>query len=202
VRDFLTFLIRDCALDDSCVLCSRCFNGSEHEGHNVSFYLAIQPGGCCDCGDPEAWKQDYGCAYHPRGVEPRRAELMIPTELRESMTRTIDAVIEFILDALDGSPEETVPPKDETDLKRLSLPPGREAPLATVLWNDEKHSFTEVAAALRELIRCTHKEGMRLAELIDSEVRERFSPCAASSYSQNRVELSYLRLRTPRECTI
>lgn len=97
---------------------------------------------------------------------------MIPTELRESMTRTIDAVIEFILDALDSSPEETVPPKEEADLKRLSLPLGRETPLATVLWNDEKHSFVEVASALQELIGCTHKEGMRLAELIDNEVRE------------------------------
>lgn len=164
------YALRDCALDDSCVLCSRCFNGSEHDGHNVSFYLAIQPGGCCDCGDPEAWKQDYGCAFHPRGVEPRRAELMIPPELHESMTRTIDCVIDFILDTLDNSPEETVPPKDEADLKRLLQAQTREKQLATVLWNDEKHSFTEVTNALCELIQCTPQEGLKIAELIDSEV--------------------------------
>jgi E3 ubiquitin-protein ligase UBR1 len=105
---------------------------------------------------------------------------MIPTELRESMTRTIDAVIEFILDALDGSPEETVPPKEEADLKRLSVSMGRETPLATVLWNDEKHSFPEVAAALQELIGCTNKEGMRNAELVDNEVRRDHIPLLSS----------------------
>lgn len=128
---------------------------------------------------------------------------MIPTELRESMTRTIDAVIEFILDALDGSPEETVPPKEEADLKRLSVSMGREAPLATVLWNDEKHSFTEVAAALQELIGFTHKEGMRIAELVDNEVRQDRIPLPSSvpSYTQKRVEPSYLPPRTRRECS-
>lgn len=111
---------------------------------------------------------------------------MIPPELRESMTRTIDCVIEFILDTLDSSPEETVPPKDEADLKRLLLPLDRGAPLATVLWNDEKHSFTEVVSALCELIGCSSKEGLKIAELIDNEVR----PVRSSAYAT--IEYEYL----------
>lgn len=95
---------------------------------------------------------------------------MIPNELRESMIRTTDCVIDFILDALDNSPEETVPPKEEADVQRLLLPLGREVPLATVLWNDEKHSFSEVTAELTELIGLTQKEALKTAELIDSEV--------------------------------
>lgn len=56
---------RDCALDDSCVLCSRCFHATDHFDHNVSFFIAQQSGGCCDCGDIEAWRQDIHCPFHP-----------------------------------------------------------------------------------------------------------------------------------------
>lgn len=56
---------RDCALDDSCVLCTKCFEATDHSGHNVSFFIAQQPGGCCDCGDIEAWKIPIQCSHHP-----------------------------------------------------------------------------------------------------------------------------------------
>ncbi|KAH7884205.1 hypothetical protein F5I97DRAFT_1672195 [Phlebopus sp. FC_14] len=59
------FRCKDCALDESCVLCGRCFRASNHKGHNVSFFIAQQSGGCCDCGDPEAWRNNIECTYHP-----------------------------------------------------------------------------------------------------------------------------------------
>ncbi|PWN27822.1 hypothetical protein BDZ90DRAFT_232210 [Jaminaea rosea] len=57
---------RDCALDDTCVQCAPCFNASIHvrEGHDVVFSVSSSSGGCCDCGDEEAWKQDVCCGYH------------------------------------------------------------------------------------------------------------------------------------------
>ena len=58
-------LLRDCALDESCVLCGRCFCTSLHRDHNVSFFIAQQSGGCCDCGDAEAWRRDIQCPFHP-----------------------------------------------------------------------------------------------------------------------------------------
>ncbi|KAF8837246.1 hypothetical protein BDN67DRAFT_1014026 [Paxillus ammoniavirescens] len=59
------FRCKDCALDDSCVLCGRCFRASPHKDHNVSFFIAQQSGGCCDCGDAEAWRSNIQCPYHP-----------------------------------------------------------------------------------------------------------------------------------------
>ncbi|KAL9932831.1 hypothetical protein V8E36_008086 [Tilletia maclaganii] len=57
---------RDCALDDTCVQCAPCFNSSIHtkENHDVVFSLCEKTGGCCDCGDDEAWKQPVKCSYH------------------------------------------------------------------------------------------------------------------------------------------
>ncbi|SNX81368.1 related to ubiquitin-protein ligase e3 component [Melanopsichium pennsylvanicum] len=57
---------RECGLDDTCVQCAPCFQASIHakDGHDVVFSVSSSSGGCCDCGDPEAWKQDIGCRYH------------------------------------------------------------------------------------------------------------------------------------------
>jgi E3 ubiquitin-protein ligase UBR1 len=96
---------------------------------------------------------------------------MVPPELRRSMLRTLECVIDFILDSLDDSPEETTPPKSVDEVKVKMAFGGGDDPLAIILWNDEKHSFDEVAYSLMELIGCSKEEGLRLAELIDSEVR-------------------------------
>lgn len=55
---------RDCALDDTCVLCAPCFNASNHEGHDIVFSVSNSSGGCCDCGDEEAWTRRICCRYH------------------------------------------------------------------------------------------------------------------------------------------
>ncbi|SJX60083.1 related to ubiquitin-protein ligase e3 component [Sporisorium reilianum f. sp. reilianum] len=57
---------RDCGLDDTCVQCAPCFQASIHaqEDHDVVFSVSSSSGGCCDCGDSEAWTQDVCCRYH------------------------------------------------------------------------------------------------------------------------------------------
>lgn len=55
---------RDCALDDTCVMCAPCFNSSNHEGHDIVFNVSNASGGCCDCGDEEAWTRKVSCKYH------------------------------------------------------------------------------------------------------------------------------------------
>ena len=53
-RNDIVWVCRTCQADETCVLCHECFSNSDHEGHDVAFYHA-QAGGCCDCGDPDAW---------------------------------------------------------------------------------------------------------------------------------------------------
>ncbi len=50
-------------MDETCVLCNQCFIGSNHSGHEVFFYRTLS-GGCCDCGDPEAWNENGFCKDH------------------------------------------------------------------------------------------------------------------------------------------
>ena len=46
-----TYFCRTCTTDATCVLCQRCFEASDHEGHHVEVYLSEGASGCCDCGD-------------------------------------------------------------------------------------------------------------------------------------------------------
>ncbi|EPQ32173.1 uncharacterized protein PFL1_00370 [Pseudozyma flocculosa PF-1] len=62
---------RDCGLDDTCVQCAPCFQASIHakEGHDIVFSISSASGGCCDCGDHEAWTREIGCRYHSTQAE-------------------------------------------------------------------------------------------------------------------------------------
>lgn len=53
-RNDIVWVCRTCQSDETCVLCHDCFSNSDHTGHDVAFYHA-QAGGCCDCGDADAW---------------------------------------------------------------------------------------------------------------------------------------------------
>ena len=55
---------RVCAKDQTCVQCNTCFENSNHVGHDVYFHRAGGNGGCCDCGDPEAWHINGNCDAH------------------------------------------------------------------------------------------------------------------------------------------
>src|SRR3954467_12427814 len=37
-----TYRCKTCTVDDTCVLCAKCFDASDHEGHTV--YVSISPG--------------------------------------------------------------------------------------------------------------------------------------------------------------
>ena len=54
-------------------MCSECFNNSIHTKCNYKMHQS-QGGGCCDCGDPEAWTNGYACLLHqPRTDDEERS---------------------------------------------------------------------------------------------------------------------------------
>lgn len=197
----LNLWFRDCALDDSCVFCSRCFHATDHTNHNVSFYIAQQPGGCCDCGDEEAWRPSASirCPFHPPPDPPSTPRsnsnpipskpivpsddippiknyphrVSVPPELRESMHRTIGYTLDFIIDTLEFSPDEPSLPSNEADLRlQPSADPMMKDMYCIVLWNDDKHSFEEVVKLLCDLTECSREHALALARRVDEDGRE------------------------------
>ncbi|KAF8957057.1 hypothetical protein BDZ97DRAFT_1954955 [Flammula alnicola] len=187
---------KDCALDDSCVLCSRCFHATDHNGHNVSFFIAQQSGGCCDCGDEEAWRTDIRCPHHPpagpddpQDMTPRLIlkpmpndlppapnypfRVATPPDLKDSMRRTIGFALDFLLDTLDYSPDEPMVPANEADLRlQPSADPMMKDQYCIVLWNDDKHSFDEVTKLMMDMTNRTPEDATALVRRLDEQGRE------------------------------
>ncbi|KAL7569357.1 hypothetical protein ACA910_010445 [Epithemia clementina (nom. ined.)] len=72
-RGDIAWNCRTCQTDATCVICDDCFRQSNHEGHEVYFHRT-SPGGCCDCGDVEAWKIQGCCPDHRPEMPPAMDE--------------------------------------------------------------------------------------------------------------------------------
>ncbi|KAJ1888714.1 E3 ubiquitin-protein ligase ubr1, partial [Coemansia sp. S17] len=184
-------------MDDTCVLCTRCFQATDHSGHDTSFSVNSGTGGCCDCGDPEAWKIPLRCRHHSNLDELEEAGLdpiissagapfvsgynnnECPSSVRRSIELTIAVVLEFILETFATSPVNLNPQFDENsimeDARNASFAMGDDEPqtkFAVVLWNDEVHSFQDVIDQCIEALRCSMSEAKRIAETVDASGRD------------------------------
>jgi hypothetical protein len=79
-RGDIAWNCRSCQTDPTCVMCDACFHASNHEGHEVYFHRT-SPGGCCDCGDAEAWAMQGCCDLH----RPEQTERSDPTDPMEAV---------------------------------------------------------------------------------------------------------------------
>jgi len=161
-----TYHCKTCAADDTCVLCARCFENSDHEDHMV--FISVSPGnsGCCDCGDKEAWRKEVQCSIHTAGHDSQKQMgkdkapvgslgYQLPADLIESIRMTIARGVDYLCDVFSCSPEQLRLPKNEIAIKndeRLSRlggiygdePKEQNPEFALVLWNDEKHTVDDV----------------------------------------------------------
>jgi hypothetical protein len=51
----IAYRCRTCQLNDSSAICVDCFQAGDHRDHDYVMYHS-ESGGCCDCGDKDAWK--------------------------------------------------------------------------------------------------------------------------------------------------
>jgi E3 ubiquitin-protein ligase UBR1 len=155
---------RTCGLDNTCVLCSKCFDSSEHSGHAVS--LSVSPGnsGCCDCGDHEAWRIPVVCAIHSdlqdhmdaKSTDSSTGEDSVSPELSVAIKSTVGRALDYICDVISCSPEHLRGNKTEAGLRADELSSRLDPDIyggdvetgsieySMILWNDEKHTINEV----------------------------------------------------------
>jgi len=191
-----TYACKTCQADDTCVLCSRCFECSDHEGHQV--YISVSPGnsGCCDCGDKEAWKRDVQCSIHTHTDEdaPRQSGKdkgpaaqqgsQVPAEIVEAIRTTVAGAVDYLCDVFSCSPEQLRLPKTEDsilrdeNLSRLESPTygkdgddSEEIEYAVMLWNDEKHTVNDVQNQVAMACKQTKKFGLQIAYEVNDNGR-------------------------------
>lgn len=174
-----SYSCKTCGVDDTCCLCAKCFDATDHTGHMVR--ISISPGnsGCCDCGDLEAWKTPMFCTIHSmweheqaKGKE--KAPASLPDDLLFSIRMTVGRVIDYLCDVISCSPEQlrqTKTPESIRQDERLSrlnstyhggdLGPPNE--YAIILWNDEKHTVHEVRDQVARACSTTVRDGLERA---------------------------------------
>ena len=119
---------RTCQSDDTCVLCQECFDGGDHTGHEV-FFHRTKAGGCCDCGDLEAWKLEGCCARH-RGAAPAdESAPALPDELAGAARAVIGEVVRALSRCRRAAEASLVP--DGLDIGPTSEAPEAEADAET-----------------------------------------------------------------------
>ena len=193
-----TYRCKTCTLDDTCVLCSQCFDSSDHTGHMV--YVSTSPGnsGCCDCGDEEAWRIPVNCAIHTPEVSTaagkQREAQRLPDELMESVRMTIGRAVDYMCDVISCSPEQLRLSKTEETIRqdeRQSLLGSKwyeeedddDPEFALVLWNDEKHTVDEVQNQVARA--CKHATSFGLEKANETNDRGR----SVVSYSSDISKL-------------
>ncbi|KAJ1672966.1 E3 ubiquitin-protein ligase ubr1, partial [Spiromyces aspiralis] len=178
-------------------MCSYCFKTTDHEGHDTSFCVNSGTGGCCDCGDPDAWQVKLVCQYHGTKEElaavgkkpiinrassaaiPGYREDECPEPIAMSIRETVAAVCEFMLETMATSPrihkrvhreEEII--DDMVQTSRILGGPDDETLYSVVLWNDETHSFHDVIDLCMAILGCDKNRARVITENVHRHGRE------------------------------
>lgn len=196
----VTFTCNDCGLDGTCVVCIDCFHKSAHKDHNYKMSNS-EGGGCCDCGDVEAWKQHHACTDH---MDPNQSSSSLNDfEDRETRQKQIlsdkrnilekinklpkgvafryyiicQAVLQYARKLLSWTDYTSLPtyldldPMDDPTLQLLLSKSGTSKNFFTVLYNDEVHTYDQVIGTLVKLIKCTKMTASVIASVVSREGR-------------------------------
>jgi hypothetical protein len=94
--DHMAYRCRTCGLSDSSCMCVECFDPEEHEGHDFRLYSSPS-GGCCDCGDPLAWKTSGFCKRHQVPDDYYDPSSMLDETTRFRVEAVVHTVLQFLL---------------------------------------------------------------------------------------------------------
>ncbi|KAL3450006.1 hypothetical protein BJX65DRAFT_271160 [Aspergillus insuetus] len=175
-----TYRCTTCGVDETCALCSRCFDASDHSTHQYQVYLSPGNCGCCDCGDEEAWRTPLFCAIHTDNGEKKGKEAArpaLPQDWVDNIKMTISRALDYFCDVISCSPEQLRLAKTEDGIRKDEVASRirsgwygygdqeEEQPeFALALWNDEKHTIQDVAIQVSRACRERDRYGMERAQ--------------------------------------
>uniref|UniRef100_A0A182PI15 E3 ubiquitin-protein ligase n=1 Tax=Anopheles epiroticus TaxID=199890 RepID=A0A182PI15_9DIPT len=156
-----TYSCRECSMDPTCVLCSTCFKKSEHRNHKYKMATS-GGGGCCDCGDKEAWKKYPFCEEHSCSSDQTQPNQQAPlTQDKKTRCETMfRAILNYSMQTLQVHSFGNIPDLEDDENTHC-----------TILYNDETHTFEQVIQTLTSIVKCEHKTAIEYVTSIDREGR-------------------------------
>ena len=175
-KNDMIYMCRTCQTDPTCAMCHDCFSQSNHEGHDVAFFHAQETGGCCDCGDPEAWAPSGFCPNHGGGVggsgdggnndasQPTDVSSLLPAGMVSRVQGVVPGVLDWMVQQVAtacskgyerASPSSTPSYGREslTHLKQLGQDGRQGQGLFLVLYYDDIHAIQQWMDMIRDLFR-------------------------------------------------
>ncbi|KII62744.1 E3 ubiquitin-protein ligase UBR1 [Thelohanellus kitauei] len=192
----------DCQSDETCVVCHECFMRSEHVNHNYRRRTSGHSGGCCDCGDIEAWKNHPSCAQH---VITERSNEVLPDKFLSKFTCVISYLCELLeklctddYSVLDNELERMLNEyihlqglnfiqnnANYPEFSDLTVPVDGNAHMSClIVLNDEIHTFQDVSQCFRVAL---HKS-LTDADLLTTEIHKRGYTCVRYMWSAESCE--------------
>ncbi|KAL3663101.1 hypothetical protein V7S43_012041 [Phytophthora oleae] len=138
-----------CQVDETCVMCNDCFISSDHEDHEVFFYYT-HSGGCCDCGDTEAWASEGFCTRH-KGAQDADPLSFLPPDLLMNSRDCVGEVMKLVLDSVKEARFGSVINEDDLEVVRDKLgsePPDRR--YSVIVHYNELQTSQEFATSLNK----------------------------------------------------
>uniref|UniRef100_A0A6E8V8A1 E3 ubiquitin-protein ligase n=1 Tax=Anopheles coluzzii TaxID=1518534 RepID=A0A6E8V8A1_ANOCL len=159
-----TYSCRECSMDPTCVLCSTCFKKSEHRNHKYKMATS-GGGGCCDCGDEEAWKKYPFCEEHAVCITDQtqasqQQQAPLPEERKMRCEIVFRAILNYSMQMLQMHGTGNCPELEDDENTHC-----------TILYNDETHTFEQVIQTLTSIVKCEHKTAIEYVTSIDREGR-------------------------------
>ncbi|KAJ8911051.1 hypothetical protein NQ315_004698 [Exocentrus adspersus] len=151
-------------MDKTCVLCVECFKNSEHRHHKYKMGTSCG-GGCCDCGDVEAWKKDPFCKVHMVGITEEKPKKGLPEDLVERTRIVFNAVLWYAYRLLNTEQISDIRLGGSSD-NFFDIDT-----YCTILYNDEIHTFEQVINTLARVLKCNQRSSTEFVTNIDREGR-------------------------------
>ena len=135
-------------------------------------------GGYCDCGDVEAWKENAHCSKHSPSSGSGSVDPLanVPLDIQKRAHHVFSSVLKYAYELLTLDTFMKLPGDlqyksgENVDLMDDLLEV--EDMYATVLFNDEVHTFDEVILTLTKAIEdCDKNKAINFVSLIDKEGR-------------------------------
>lgn len=189
------FSCNDCSLDVTCVVCLDCFHKSAHKDHNYRMSNS-DGGGCCDCGDVEAWKQHHACTDHLIPDQPnltlsdyedeqlRSRQILLdkehnlekinrlPPNVAANYYMACQASLQYAQKILTWVNYDYLPEEKEEYMEIIRQRKDKSSKnYYTVVYNDEVHTYDHVINTLVKIIKCTKMAASVLASTVSREGR-------------------------------
>nr|XP_012219062.1 PREDICTED: E3 ubiquitin-protein ligase UBR2 [Linepithema humile]XP_012219063.1 PREDICTED: E3 ubiquitin-protein ligase UBR2 [Linepithema humile] len=170
-----TYSCRECGMDSTCVLCVDCFKQSAHRNHKYKMGTS-NGGGCCDCGDTEAWRSEPFCKIHLAGTQSKESRgNKLPGDIAERAVIVFEAVLEYCYELLTSRHTVSLPSnlciRDTSYYSLADDQMNTFDTYCTVLFNDEHHTFDQVISMLTRVLKCLQKEAIEYVTNVDREGR-------------------------------